>query len=119
MTSLINASDLLTHALELAKVGRWEFDLRTNSLFWSKEVFRIHEVDPSVVPCVDQAIHFYTPESRPLIQAAVSKGIESGTPWDLELKLITAKGNAIWVRAIGQAGRGCAARERGEIPYPF
>ena len=42
-----------------------------------------------------------TPSRR--IRAAVEAGARDGTPWDLELPFVTAKGNPRWVRAQGIA----------------
>ena len=100
---LRRTSELLLRTGELAKVGGWELDLRTMKVFWALQTCRIHEVDPPVAPALDQAINFYAPEARPVIQAAVQAGIDSGTPFDLDLPLITAKGRSIWVRAQGSA----------------
>ncbi|MBC7379632.1 MAG: PAS domain-containing protein, partial [Burkholderiaceae bacterium] len=82
----------------MAKVGGWELDLETMQPYWSPETCRIHEVDPPVTPALDRAIDFYAPEGLPAIQAAMRAAIDHGTPWDLELPLITAKGRRIWVR---------------------
>jgi len=87
----------------LAKVGGWELELATGHLSWTDEVYRIHEVDRSVEPALLSAIDFYAPEARPLIQAAVEAGAAHGTPWDMELPFITAKGRALVVRAQGEA----------------
>ncbi|MDO8500222.1 MAG: PAS domain S-box protein [Gemmatimonadaceae bacterium] len=100
---LARNAELLRCTGELAMVGGWELDLLTMKLTWSEEVYRIHEVDPAIAPVVEQVIEFYAPEARPVIQAAVQAGIASGTPWDLELPLITAKGRHIWVHAQGRA----------------
>ena len=87
----------------LAKIGTWELDLTTMTPTWSDEVCHIHEVEPGYQPKLDEAITFYHPAARPLISAAVQKAIADGTPWDLELPFITARGQSIWVRAKGQA----------------
>ncbi len=97
------ARQRLAETAQLAKVGGWELDLRTNALTWSREVLRIHELPPGWVPTVDNAIDFYAPEARPVIQAAVAEAIEHGTSYDLQLPLITARGRSIWVRALGHA----------------
>ena len=99
--ALARTSEMLELAGAMAKVGGWELDLRTMELFWTLQTCRIHEVDPLVTPMLDQAINFYTPAARPVIQAAVQAGIDHGTPWDLELPMITAKGRPIWVNAQG------------------
>jgi PAS domain S-box-containing protein len=101
--ALRRANELLLRTGELAKVGGWELDLQTMTLFWSLETCRIHEVDPPIAPALDQAINFYAPEARPVIQAAVQAGIDSGAPFDLDLPLTTANGRPIWVRAQGSA----------------
>ncbi len=94
---------LLHKTGEMARVGGWELDLATMQPVWSLETCRIHEVDPPVAPPLDQAIYFYAPEARPVIEAAVREGVAHGTSWDMELPLITAKGRPIWVRTQGSA----------------
>ena len=101
--ALARTSELLERTGEMAKVGGWELDLLTMKLFWSLETRRILEVDPSVLPTLDLALNFFAPEARPIMLAARQAGIDSGTPWDLELPLVTAKGRPIWVRTYGAA----------------
>ncbi|HEY5491013.1 MAG TPA: PAS domain S-box protein [Gemmatimonadaceae bacterium] len=95
---LASSAAMLERTGAMAKVGGWELDLRTMKLIWSLETFRIHEVDPPVAPTVDETFSFFAPEARSTIQAAVQEAIDHGTPYDVELPLITAKGRAIWVR---------------------
>tara|TARA_B100000315_G_scaffold252191_2_gene288444 strand:+ start:673 stop:2982 length:2310 start_codon:yes stop_codon:yes gene_type:complete len=93
---------LLDDVGRMAKTGGWELDLLTMNLKWSAETYRIHEVPDTYEPNVEEAINFYAPKDRPIITAAVEAGMENGTPWDLELSLVTAKGRPLWVRAIGE-----------------
>ncbi|MBT4890613.1 MAG: hypothetical protein HON65_13780 [Rhodospirillales bacterium] len=86
----------------LTKAGGWEVDIATMQIKWSDETYRIHEVSDDFVPDIKNAIEFYAPESRPIIKAAVQKGIEDGTPLDMELSLITAQGNLKNVRVLGE-----------------
>jgi two-component system, cell cycle sensor histidine kinase and response regulator CckA len=85
-------------ASHMAKIGGWELDVATMQPYWSPETCRIHEVDPPVTPPLDRAIEFYAPEAVPTIKAAMQAAIDHGTPWDMELPMITAKGRPIWVR---------------------
>ncbi|MCL4505203.1 MAG: PAS domain S-box protein, partial [Chloroflexi bacterium] len=103
--ALRHSRDLLDLTGQMAKVGGWELDLKTQTLSWTEEVYRIHEVDPATRLDVAEAINFYAPEARPVIAAAVQAGIDSATPWDLELPLITAQERRVWVRAQGAAER--------------
>ena len=86
---------------EVAGVGGWSVDLKSGHVHWSKQTRRIHEVDDSYVPNLEETIRFYAPEARPVIEKAVQSGIVEGKGWDLELPFVTATGRAIWVRAVG------------------
>ena len=103
--ALRRSVDLLDQAGHMAKVGGWEFETDTQTLRWTKETYRIHEIDPDTEPSVSEAIQFYAPEVRPVITAAVQAAIDAGTSFDLELPLVTGQGRRIWVRAQGTAER--------------
>jgi len=96
-------AELLRRTNNMAKVGGWELNLATMSIYWSEGIKRIHDVADDYVPDITKAISFYTPKSRTIISAVVNNAIENGTSWDVELELITAKNNHKWVRAQGDA----------------
>jgi len=99
---LSKSNQLLEEASSLARVGGWEIDLETGLNTWSKMTYEIHEVEPGFIPTTEAALKFYAPEAVPKISEAVQHLMKDGQPFDLELPLITAKGNHIWVRSIGQ-----------------
>jgi PAS domain S-box-containing protein len=99
--------DLLIQAEKLGRVGGWEFDIETKQQTWTDMVYEIHELDVTGHPTVDQGINYYTPASRPIIERAVQRAIEQGEPFDVELEIITAKGNLRSVHAIGKADPAC------------
>jgi PAS domain S-box-containing protein len=86
----------------LALIGGWELDLATQTLTWSSQTKRIHEVEEDFEPQLEEAIDFYAPEARAMVQSAIEEAMLAGTGWDFEAPLITAKGNPIWVRAVGR-----------------
>jgi two-component system, cell cycle sensor histidine kinase and response regulator CckA len=93
---------LLAETEKIGKVGGWEFNIDTGVQHWTEEVCNIHEVELSYEPTVEKGVSFYTPVSRPIIEKAVQRTIEVGEPFDLELEIITAKGNVRQVHAIGK-----------------
>ncbi|HYN76965.1 MAG TPA: PAS domain-containing protein, partial [Lamprocystis sp. (in: g-proteobacteria)] len=97
-------------AAAIARMGGWEIDLASNTLSWSEQIYRIHEVEPDYQPSVATGIAFYAPESQPRIREAVQRAITDGAPYDLELTLITAKGHRRQVNTVGQAQRGADGR---------
>jgi rsbT co-antagonist protein RsbR len=95
-------AEVLQKMQQTARVGGWEVDVRTGELTWTEETYRIHEVPAGFKPQLETAIHFYAPESVPVITAAVNEAMK-GTAYDLELQIITATGRRLWVRAAGHA----------------
>ena len=65
----------------------------------------MHEVDDDYVPIVEEAIKFYDINSLPIIKKALENAIEFGISFDVELKIITARGKSKDVRAIGYVKR--------------
>jgi len=96
---------LLRIAGETAKFGGWSLNLANNKVTWSDEVAAIHEMPAGYSPLLGEGINFYAPEWRDKITQAVTDCIEKGISFDEEMELITAKGNRIWVRAVGEAVR--------------
>jgi signal transduction histidine kinase len=99
-------SALLTRMQRMAGIGGWELDLLTQSLTWTSETYRIHEVTPACyVPTLDSALDFYVAEHVPLVRKAIAQAVQFGVPFDLELEMITGRGRRLWVRASGQVQR--------------
>lgn len=102
---------LLRMASRLGRLGAWRLDLEPKErLTWSDEVRAIHEVPSDYTPNFQQAIYYYAPEWRAAIFKATDDCIQCGTPFDLELQIITAKQRLVWVRAIGEAVRNSAGK---------
>ncbi len=96
--------ELLEQTNKVARVGAWEMILDKQSIYWSALTKEIHEVPADYLPDLTTGINFYKEgESRDKITSAVNEAIENGISWDLELQIITAKGNERWVRAQGKA----------------
>ncbi len=100
---LRKSEELLNRTGEMAQVGGWELDIASGVLIWSAQTRRIHGVEPGHQPQLAEAINFYAPEARPVIEAAVAKAMVDGQEWDLELPFIQQGGQRIWVRAVGQS----------------
>ena len=101
---LRKTKDLLTQTSRMARVGGWEKYPLTGADNWSEITREIMEVDPDFIPTMENGLDFY-PEgiSRDTIVEVVSRAIRIGAPFDVEVQIITAKGNKRWVRGIGCA----------------
>ena len=43
---LRNAEIMLEHAEEIAQIGTWELDLKSGKVLWSRQLFKLHGIDP-------------------------------------------------------------------------
>ncbi|MEQ9199931.1 MAG: PAS domain-containing protein, partial [Rhodospirillales bacterium] len=96
---------ILNETGSIAKVGGWELDVATGELLWTDETFRILEVEKqdNQKPVLPEGLELFTSASKPVIERAISRGIEFGEPYSLELEALTAKGNQLWVFTNGKA----------------
>jgi PAS domain S-box-containing protein len=100
---LAHIAGLLERTEAVSRTGGWEYDVATGELTWTDEVYRIYGVERTSDPAeVSQAIEAYDPESAPVIDAAFQRLVAEGVPYDLELGLIRADGQRVWVRTIGR-----------------
>lgn len=94
--------ELLEQTGQLANVGGWDFDPVTGAGRWTTEVARIHDLDPLKEPNKELGLTFYPGESRKRLEAALQEALGNGTPYDLELEFVSAKGVRKWVRTMSR-----------------
>eukprot|EP00744_Colponema_vietnamica_P024532 GILI01035804.1.p1 GENE.GILI01035804.1~~GILI01035804.1.p1 ORF type:complete len:340 (-),score=-16.63 GILI01035804.1:70-1089(-) len=94
---------LLKETSEIGRVGGWQYDIPTKKVTWGSITKEIHEVPIDYEPTFESSMSSYKEgESRNAIIEAVNNAIHSGTPYDLEVQIVTAKGKERWVRAKGR-----------------
>lgn len=94
---------LLEETQAISKLGGWEYDITSQRLTWTDEVYRIHGMDPEDgVVEVNSAMDHYSPEHQQIIKQAFQRAMETGEHYDLELDLIRKDGEKISVRTMGQ-----------------
>ncbi|SNR35808.1 PAS domain S-box protein [Halorubrum vacuolatum] len=96
--------ELLRQTERLARVGGWEVDVETGEQRWTRGTYAIHGLDPDepFEPTLEAGVEFYHPDDRERIERATARCIESGEPYEEELRLITADGRHRWVRTSGE-----------------
>jgi PAS domain S-box-containing protein len=100
---LRNREQLLNEIGHIAKIGGWEHDLVTGEATWTRETYKIVEIDESdSIPGPDEHLNYYLPEDRLILEEAYHRAMDTGKQFDLELRCTTAKGKPIWARAIGR-----------------
>ena len=104
--ALLESENLLNSAEQISKVGGWKWNTKLQTIFWTNETYRIHEIDSSEIESgskehFDKGIKCYDEKDRPIIIEAFQKCVDEGIPYDLEFPFTTYKGNRIWIRTTG------------------
>lgn len=109
--------DLFEKAQDIANVGAWEYNLQTESGYWTDEAARIHGLPPDVEATPELSFQYYHPEDRQVIQDAFERAVEEGKSYDLDLRFIDEGDNHRWVRTKGepQSEDGDIIRVRGTL----
>ncbi|MEG5174916.1 PAS domain-containing protein [Microcoleus sp. B3-D7] len=94
----------LAAAQKIAHIGSWEFDLVTNKITWSEEVFRIFGLDSSATePRSAQLLKMCHPDDRELFQQTVSLTISQGISYKKEFRFLHPSAQIIYVEGRGEA----------------
>lgn len=87
----------------VAHIGHWSVDLRTQALYWSPEVFRIHGLDPeSFSPTVPAAIDRYHPVDRARVAEHIERAVAERSGFDFQLRILRPDGEQRQVVAKGR-----------------
>ncbi|MEF8872924.1 MAG: PAS domain S-box protein, partial [Haloarculaceae archaeon] len=97
---LKRSRDFIEKAQESASIGGWEVDLTAETLTWTDEVYRIHDLPTDTEVGLDDAFEFYHPEDRATIREAFDRLMADGESYDLELRVVTDADRVRWVRAV-------------------
>ena len=98
--TLIKSERRLKEAQELAHVGHWELDLKSHSLEWSDETYRIlglkpREFDPSYKTLLDMKITH--PDDKAFVARSRRDSLSKMTPCDIEYRLLLRDGTVKYV----------------------
>ncbi|EMP08924.1 PAS domain S-box protein [Leptospira interrogans serovar Pyrogenes str. 200701872] len=95
--------EILTRTNEAAQIGSWELDLETNTRVWSKVTKAIFELPEDYKPDGKEVGNFFrNEEDRRKSADILTESIQTGKPFDVEVEILTAKGNVVWTRSIGK-----------------
>ncbi|MEI1277580.1 PAS domain S-box protein [Leptospira venezuelensis] len=88
---------------ELAKVGAWESNIETGNLYWSSEIYKILERDPSLGIDRDTVYQKYSySEDMEKLRENNLRVYQKGETYSVEHRMVTETGRVIWVRTQGK-----------------
>ncbi|MEZ5894553.1 MAG: PAS domain S-box protein [Parvularculaceae bacterium] len=104
--ALRNAKKSLDRAQRIAEMGSWEWNIISNELSWSDQIYRmfgyeVGEITPTYKAFLDH-IH---EEDRATVEAAIEQAVERRSPYDINHRIVLADGR---VKVL---------HEQGEVEY--
>ena len=100
---LRDSESFLQRTGQAARIGGWAIDVATRTVRGSPGLFRIMDLGEHDALDIPRALAFFPPEARAELEAALNRAMADGSPWDLELPFVSARGRALWVRVVGEA----------------
>lgn len=99
-----------------SQCGFWEWDLKSNKLYWEGEFWERLGYDRAARAAVDSGqdlFGFVHPDDVAVIQAAIEAHIVRGTPYDVIYRIRRASGEFSWTQARGLSYKG----DDGRVAY--
>jgi PAS domain S-box-containing protein len=99
---LAEEHERLKEVQAIGHIGSFEWDLKTNQMFWNEELYNICCVPSDEKMTFEQAFEFYNPETRNNLFDLFSYSIKTGEPFEVEDKFIRTDGELryVFMRAV-------------------
>lgn len=100
--ALQSTTTQLEEAQRLAGLGHWALDLRSQTLQWSAEIYRMSERSPeSFPPSYQNFLDAVHPDDRERVHQTYTRSLQERAPFEVEHRLCMADGRIKWVYERG------------------
>ncbi|OPY94615.1 PAS domain-containing sensor histidine kinase [Bradyrhizobium sacchari] len=103
----------LAQAQELSHTGSFSWNATTGEAFWSKETFRIFQLDPQTNPAPQLVVERTHPDDRASVKEIIDKAMRDLTDFEHEYRLLLPDGSVKHIHAQARATRTAS----GEIEF--
>lgn len=105
-TKLLSRQQNLLEAMSLqGRIGAWEFDVETQTMYWSEMARNIFGVSDDFIPDRETTLKFFKDQHKASMEDVERQAFRDGTSWEMELPITTAKGEEIWIAVTGDVER--------------
>ncbi len=90
---LEKSNRILAEAQHIAHLGNWEWDIKTDKLHWSDEIYTIFGVEQkNIDPTYDLFLSIIHPDDRDLVEQSVNEAISKNTDYSIDHRIILKNG---------------------------
>ena len=92
----------LAEAQQLAHVGSWEVDLRTEAVASSDELHRLFGLPPGEQPPLGRYLERIHPEDLPALTRSMTEARETASGFAIDFRVVDGDGEVRWLHGRGQ-----------------
>ena len=93
----------LAEAQELAQIGSWEWEIGSDRVTWSDELYRLWGLEPqSVVLTYERYLESVHPADREQVRMLVERALESKVPFEFDHRVLLPDDTARWIHGGGR-----------------
>ncbi|MCC5941304.1 MAG: PAS domain S-box protein [Balneolaceae bacterium] len=88
----------------LSKTGGWEYDVGTEQMFWTDELYHLHGLDPKQDwDHIAKSLQCYVPDDRQIVENSFNECLKNGKDYDLTVRFRDLNGKHKWIRTKSRA----------------
>lgn len=92
----------LAEAQRIAHMGSWSWDVPSDVLRWSEELYRIYGLEPGTPMDFDRFVQHVHPDDVDLARDRIETALESGESFDFQHRVIRPDGAVRWLHGRGR-----------------
>jgi len=85
---------------QIAQVAGWQRDVVTRELKWTEGIYDIFEFPPGITLSREMVVNCVHPDDREGLEPLVRRAETHAEPYDVDLRITTARGTHRWIRAV-------------------
>jgi len=100
---LILSEKLLNESQKMAGIGSWEFDLKTNDLYWSDELYKIFEIEKETQNLYEKYLNRFKDDDKQNLENTIHNNtIINKTNYEIEHPIYFEDGRVKWILGYGE-----------------
>jgi len=99
---LAHSQSLLAEAQRIGNMGSWQWDMRTNKIVWSDQIYRMFGLDVSFEPTFDRYLQRIHPDDRERLVTAIQSAMFQGVRYQIQHRIVLPDGNVRTLSAQGE-----------------
>ena len=100
--ALAVSQSMLAEAQRIGNMGSWQWDIVTNNITWSDQVYRIFGFTPGYQPNYEGYLDRIHPDDRDRVVTAIQSAMFQGVPYRIRHRIVRTDGDVRTLNAQGE-----------------